>query len=318
MKTYDYKRKWLSVISILLAALLAVLSCGAAFAGEEAMVNTVDPETQSLNLPSIPNARQIGGYVTEDGRTVRQNVLLRTGWLTEATDEDLAALKDVYHVTTIVDFRGEMELTRTPDREVAGAEYVNISMEDKDKEASSMANLAQMAQMEMQYADQPGRAMIEMIRLGWRAPDPDMYITSITSEATVPAYRAFFDLLLAQDENSVVLYHCKGGKDRTGIATMYILTILGVDKETILEDFDLTNIFLADEINAEVEKSRPYAENEEELEAVAVNNGVSREFLERAFDYAEEEYGSMLELIKQRYSVTDEEIETLRNLYLTD
>ena len=305
------------LLAVLIAAVLIVSMAFSVFAGEE-VTNVVDPEAQSLNLPSIPNARQIGGYVTEDGRTVRQNVLLRTGWLTEASDEDLATLTDVYHVTTIVDFRSAMELTRTPDREVAGAEYVNISMEDKDKEASSMANMAQMAQIEMQYADQPGRAMIEMIRLGWRAPEPDMYITMITSEATVPAYRAFFDLLLAQDENSVVLYHCKGGKDRTGIATMYILTLLGVDEETILEDFDMTNIFLADEINAEVEKSRPYAENEEELNAVAVNNGVSREFLERAFDYAEEEYGSMLELIKQRYSVTDEEIETLRNLYLTD
>ena len=80
----------------------------------------------------------------------------------------------------------------------------------------------------------------------------------------------------------------------------------------------MTNIFLADEINAEVEKSRPYAENEEELNDVAINNGVSKDFLTNAFDYAEEEYGSMLELIKQRYGVTDEEIETLRNLYLTD
>ena len=317
MKEYKYKRVWMYALSLMIAALVTVLACEAALAGE-GKVNVVDPETQSLNLPSIPNARQIGGYVTEDGRTVRQNVLLRTGWLTEASDEDIAALSDVYHVTTIVDFRGAMELTRTPDREVPGVEYVNISMEDKDKEAGAMASLAEMAQIEMQYADQPGRAMIEMIRLGWRAPDPDMYITMITSEATVPAYRAFFDLLLTQDENSVVLYHCKGGKDRTGIATMYILTLLGVDKETILEDFDMTNIFLADEINAEVEKSRPYAENEEELDDVAINNGVSRDFLANAFDYAEEEYGSMLELIKQRYGVTDEEIETLRNLYLTD
>ncbi len=37
-----------------------------------------------------------------------------------------------------------------------------------------------------------------------------------------------------------------------------------------------------------------------------------------AFDYAEEQSGSMLEYIRQRYDVTDEEIELLRELYLTD
>ena len=315
------KRRTLkTVLTLLLALMMSFAAIGTVFAEEaaEAPVNTVDADTQSLGLPSIPNARQIGGYITEDGKTVRRNVLLRTGWLTEATDEDLQKLAEDYHVTTIVDFRSPMELTRTPDREVAGAEYVNISMEDKEKEANAAASLAEMGALMAQYADEPGRAMIEMIRLGWRAPEPDMYITMITSQATVAAYRAFFDLLLAQDENSVVLYHCKGGKDRTGIATMYILTMLGVDKETILEDFDLTNIFLADEINSEVEQSRPYAENEEELNDVAVNTGVSKEFLERAYDYAEENYGSMLEFIKLQYSITDEEIAQLRELYLTD
>ncbi len=51
---------------------------------------------------------------------------------------------------------------------------------------------------------------------------------------------------------------------------------------------------------------------------VRVNEGVSRDYMARAFDYAEEQCGSMLEFIKQQYNVTDEEIEQLRELYLTD
>ena len=145
-----------------------------------------------------------------------------------------------------------------------------------------------------------------------------MYITMITSNATDVGFRAFLDVLLAQDEDGVVVYHCRSGKDRTGTASMLVLTLLGVDEETILQDFDLTNVFLADEINAEAEKSSNYTDDEEELEMVRVNAGVSRDFMARAFDYAEEQCGSMLEYIKQEYNVTDEEIETLRNLYLTD
>ena len=291
----------------------------AAFApGEPAAESDALAEKQSLHLEGVANARQLGGYVTEDGRRVRENALLRTGNLTDATEEDIKALSESYHVTAIVDFRSPMETTQDPDPEIGGAEYIAISLEDKDKQENAPATLAEMASVEMQFSDEPGRAMIEMIRLGWRTPDPDMYITMITSEATDVGFRAFLDVLLAQDADGVVLYHCRSGKDRTGTATMLLLTILGVDEETILDDFALTNVFLADEINAEVEQSANYTDDAEELDMVRVNAGVSRDFMARAFDYAEEQCGSMLEYIKQEYNVTDEEIELLRSLYLTD
>ena len=277
-----------------------------------------DPAAQTLGLASVANAWQLGGYAAADGRRVRQNALLRTGTLADAGAEDIEKLSEVYHVTAVVDFRSPMETTQAPDPEIPGAEYINISLEDKEKEANSPATLAEMASVEMQFSDEPGRAMIEMIRLGWRLPDPDMYITMITSEATDAGFRAFLDVLLSQEEDGVVLYHCRSGKDRTGTATMLILTILGVDEETILGDFDMTNYFLADEINAEAERSANYTDDEEELEMVRVNAGVSRDFMARAFDYAEEQCGSMLEYIKQEYHVTDEEIARLRELYLTD
>ena len=285
---------------------------------DEAAEQIVSAEKQAVPLEGVANAWQLGGYVTEDGRKVRENALIRSGTLSNATEEDINTLAEVYHVTAVVDFRSPMETTQAPDPEIPGAEYYGISLEDKEKEANSPASLAEMAAVEMQYSDEPGRAMIEMIRLGWRTPDPDMYITMITSNATDVGFRAFLDVLLAQDEDGVVVYHCRSGKDRTGTASMLVLTLLGVDEETILQDFDLTNVFLADEINAEAEKSSNYTDDEEELEMVRVNAGVSRDFMARAFDYAEEQCGSMLEYIKQEYNVTDEEIETLRNLYLTD
>ena len=275
-------------------------------------------EAQALPLEGVSNAWQLGGYVTEDGRTVRENALLRTGTLSDATEEDVKTLSETYHLTTIVDFRSPTETSQTPDPEVPGAEYISISLEDKDKQENAVASLAEMASVEMEFSDEPGRAMIEMIRLGWRTPNPDMYIDMITSEATDVGFRAFLDVLLAQDEDSVVLYHCRSGKDRTGTATMLLLTILGVDEETILSDFELTNYFLADVINAEAEQSSNYTDDEEELEMVRVNAGVSRDFMARAFDFAEEQCGSMLEYIKQEYNVTDEEIEYLRDIFLVD
>ena len=39
------------------------------------------------------------------------------------------------------------------------------------------------------------------------------------------------------------MYHCTGGKDRTGISTALLLELLGVADEDIVDDFLLTNLF---------------------------------------------------------------------------
>lgn len=321
MKSFIHKHTWKSVLSVLLALLMALSVCGVAFANEEASEAETLAEKaadRALPLEGVSNAWQLGGYVTTDGRKVRDNAILRSGALANATEEDIEILSDVYHVTLIVDFRSPVETTQAPEPEIPGAEYVNISLEDMQRQTGASSDMATMMSIEMQYSDEPGRAEVEQIRQGLRTTNEDLYIEKITSEAIDAGIREFLDILLTQEEGSVVLYHCKNGKDRTGIATMILLTLLGVDEETILEDFDLTNAFLADEINAEVEQASQYTDDEEVFNVIRIMSGVSRDFMARAFDYAEEQSGSMLEYIKDRYDVTDEEIEILRELYLTD
>ena len=327
MKRFDHKNPWKSFLAMLLALLMAMSVCSAAYASGESSEASMEQTTaempenaaeRALPLEGVPNAWQLGGYVTADGRKVRENALLRSGALTDATEEDLRTLSEVYHVTAIVDFRSPTETTQAPEPEIPGAEYVNISLEDTLKQGASMGNMAEMFSIEMQFSDEPGRAQVEEILQGLRTTNEDLYIEKITSEAIDAGIREFLDVLLEQEEGGVVLYHCKNGKDRTGTATMVLLTLLGVDEETVLEDFDLTNVFLADEINAEVEQASQYTDDENVFNVIRIMAGVSKEFMARAFDYAEEQSGSMLEYVKQRYNVTDEEIARLRELYLTD
>ena len=319
MKAFRCKHIGKSALALLMALLTALSVCGAAFASGEAADAPAEQATErALPLEGVPNAWQLGGYVTEDGRTVRENALLRSGALADATEEDIETLSDVYHVTLIVDFRSPMETTQAPEPEIPGAEYVNISLEDAKKQTGAMTDMAEMMSIEMQFSDEPGRAEVEEILRGLRTTNEDLYIEKITSEAIDAGIREFLDALLAQEEGSVVLYHCKNGKDRTGTATMILLTLLGVDRETILEDFDLTNAFLAEEIDAEVEQASRYTDEEDVFNVIRIMAGVSKDFMAKAFDYAEEQSGSMLEYIRQRYNVTDEEIARLRELYLTD
>ena len=58
-------------------------------------------------------------------------------------------------------------------------------------------------------------------------------------------YGAFLSLLLDEDNNGSVLWHCSAGKDRVGLGTALLLSVLGVPRELILEDFAASGIFLS-------------------------------------------------------------------------
>ena len=77
--------------------------------------NQVTMEGQTLGLAEIENARQLGGYYTEDGRRIKSNMLLRSAKLVKATDEDIKKLTQDYNLGTIVDFRTTDEIADAPD-----------------------------------------------------------------------------------------------------------------------------------------------------------------------------------------------------------
>lgn len=96
---------------------------------------------------------------------------------------------------------------------------------------------------------------------------------------------------------------------------MILLSLLGVDLKMVLKDSALTNLVLKNSLDEKVARSANYTDDEE-LYAVRTMNGVNHNCMERLFDYAEEQSGSMLAYIQQQIYVTDEEIALLRDKYL--
>ncbi|MBC8931267.1 tyrosine/lipid phosphatase LipA, partial [Escherichia coli] len=74
----------------------------------------------------------------------------------------------------------------------------------------------------------------------------------ITDETSIQAYKDFFDILLANQDGSV-LWHCTAGKDRAGFGTALVLSALGVDKNTVIDDYMLSNKYRADENKKAIE-----------------------------------------------------------------
>ena len=317
--------------------------------------STVSAEAQSLGMEKLGNARQLGGYVGADGRTVKEGLLLRTAKLADATEADLAKLLDEYNLGYVCDFRTSSERASAPDPELEGVENVWCSIVDEDSEMGSVAASAgkdgttsslvgaaasevgkqaageeqaveetgaepEQAAGEQDAAAQKKAALEATVKtlLGYaEVMDlPTMYDGTADSEHSQQGYRAFFDVLLNNEEGKAVLWHCTAGKDRAGLGAVLLLSALGVDRETILDDFALTNDFNAASIEALASFAEANGYTAEQVQVVRDLTGVNRSYMEHTLDHIDETYGSMHDYLVNQIGLSEDEIARLQEMYL--
>ena len=90
-------------------------------------VTPVEPRQRVIAFEGIENARDMGSLVMQDGRTVRFDMLIRSAHLSQATDADVAVLKEQYHLSDVFDFRFDAEAATAPDRVIDGVSYTHLS-----------------------------------------------------------------------------------------------------------------------------------------------------------------------------------------------
>ncbi|GAB7182093.1 tyrosine-protein phosphatase [Kitasatospora sp. Ki12] len=188
---------------------------------------------RSLGLRGAVNARDLGGYRAADGRLLRPGVALRSDGLNHVTAEDLGPLGEL-GLRRVVDLRSADEVRDTgPDRLPEGVAWHHLPLLATDFDIYLMIRdtLSDRSAQRQRALLGEGRAAAMMTGLyRWFVTDPS-------------ARERFAGLLrlLAAPEGPPLLFHCTAGKDRTGWAAALLLTALGVDRETVLADYLLTN-----------------------------------------------------------------------------
>lgn len=264
--------------------------------------------SHSIGLDGVDNARELGGYVMQDGRTVKSGVLLRTGKLLGATAQDISKLRDIYKVEKVLDMRTTVEIAQEPDVQIDGAENIHIGVIDESvasEDAAAMTAIYAKGENLLQ-------SFIDMISAGRFIGN--MYKSVLTSKHMQRECRRFFDELLTAD--GAVLWHCTGGKDRTGMTAVFLLTVLGADKATALADFALTNEYYKAKIDFTVAAVKKITDDELTIKTIAGLIGVNVDFMDEIYSMTEAKCGSMLEFIKSEIGVTDDEILILKEKYL--
>lgn len=267
-------------------------------------------ENQAIGIDSVVNARQLGGYIAADGRKVKDNVLIRTGKLDNISDEDAQKLKEQYNLKSVIDFRMDSERKSEPDKDIAGVENIWISVMELDM---SNPEIKETMKKMASIKDDKIQVLIEYSTIGDLG---ELYKKILTSESGQKGFAQFFDILLEND-GGAVLWHCTHGKDRTGLAAALLLSALGVDEDTIVKDFELSNVPYTEQ--------REYLYNEalkrgcDEQRAYMVSlltTGVDGEHLTKAFDVVKTQYGSIHDYLNNQLGVSDEDIQILRDKYL--
>lgn len=269
------------------------------------MDRKTEMEAVSLGLTGVANARRVAGYPAAGGRKVRGERLLRTGALGGATAEDLERLAGQYRVQYVVDFRSAFERGNALDPEIPGAVHLDIPLlEESGDSAAGAAAAGGMAD--------PAKAILQYALSGKLE---NLYLDMAMSEFSQQGFKRFFDLLLDCREGAV-LWHCTGGKDRTGLAGYLLLYTLGVLEADCMEDFLLSNRFLQDSIEAMDRMAAREGCTEAERAAVRSLAGVNRDYLQKALDGIRARYGSLDRYLEERIGLDAEKVRALRDGYL--
>ncbi len=273
------------------------------FTLENAEGDTVTLASRLVPLHGGRNFRDLGGYKTTDGHTVKWGKLYRSGMLANLTDADYQLIEGL-NIDTIVDFRTTSERAS----EVTDWKASPIEMINKDYEMADMGAIAKILR-----DPELSRDKLE----GFMA---QVYPRILEDQKD--NYTAMFDRLVHNDGG--LLFHCAAGKDRTGISAALILTVLGVDKETIIEDYLKTNQYLdpdalkpKDSGNLDPKYAammKFFASLPKDM--VQPLMGVTRPLIESAIASMEAKHGTVLEYVKQELKVSDEDIQVMRSKYL--
>ena len=267
---------------------------------------------RAIAFEEIENARDMGTLVMQDGQTVRTGMLVRSGCLAKATDSDVAVLKEKYHLTDVFDFRFEAETNAAPDRIIDGVSYTHLSTLPQafiQGFSSSRADTTNMDTRDMlavlmKYAFDPKAQTMAR----------QLYPAIVTDSTAQQYYGEFLRGVL--NAKGGALWHCSQGKDRAGWASAFLLAALGASRETIVEDFDLSNQSYANKVEALSARVRDKEGGDEAVAFIRAMVGVSRENFETTLDLIDQRYGSLSQYIENQLGFKKEEQQQLRLKYL--
>jgi protein-tyrosine phosphatase len=250
-----------------------------------------------LDFSGIHNFRRFDGYTGEDGRTVRPG-LYRSGQFSRATEADRAAL-DKLGVTVVADLRRPSERQAEPSHWPG---QVGVTVIESDHAGPAEAPHI----VFLREADLTFDTIREFMTSTYRRLPFDA--------GNQHVFREGVKALAERGDDEAFIVHCAAGKDRTGIFCALVLTEAGVDHDTVVDDYLMTNRAVdfdkvATAMRGRLEEKYGRIFRPEELKAFM---GVDTDYLDAAW----EEMGDPRRYLRDELGLDEKTLQRMRERIL--
>ncbi|MCG6867951.1 MAG: tyrosine-protein phosphatase [Gammaproteobacteria bacterium] len=257
----------------------------------------------ALDIPPVPNLRDVGGYETRNGATVARELAYRSDTFYPMTAEDDRKL-EVLRLKNDYDLRTTAEAKAEPDEMPPGVKYHLLNVL-ADAKSAAPAELEKLLHEPKKANAALGGGKIEALFM-------EGYREFISLPSARQSYRTLF-LSLADEKKLPAVFHCTTGKDRTGWAAAALLTLLDVPKDEVMEDYMRTNDYTLPQFKQTID-AFVAAGGDRDI-AVAVF-GVKPEYLEASFDEMRQRYGTIEKYFSEGLGIDAAGQQALRDRFL--
>lgn len=247
---------------------------------------------KNMELENSPNFRSLSGIQNKEGKKIKEGSIFRSGNFSKLTPNDITKFNEL-HITTIVDFRNDDEIKKDPDFIPAGQ-----TIETKRANIGSINNKEMGQFMKVLMAPTFKETQVDSLMIAANAGFAE----------NIKDFKPFFDEIAK--EETVVLFHCTAGKDRTGFASSLLLHILNVSDEEIMKDYLKSNEAVA---KTDLGKYKAYGIPEERMAKLM---GVKPVYLESAWNTAIKKYGSIDKMLETELGITENVKKQIQQKYL--
>ncbi|WP_407270308.1 tyrosine-protein phosphatase [Radiobacillus sp. PE A8.2] len=248
---------------------------------------------REIKLNGSFNFRDLGGYETKDGRRVKRGILFRSGNLSLLTEDDLKVVNQL-GIKKICDLRGVDEIDKFPDPILDGATWHHTPILSDEQMLGQVGEQTSFA--DVLRNTKPGELLLHL----------NQNMVSFKN-----AFQQVFKVLLTET-HTPLLFHCMAGKDRTGAVAALTLSILGVSREIIVEDYLYTNETLT-QMNTNFEKIGYNDLPNIDKSVLDALFEARAEYIDSFLDGIEANYGSVEMYSKEVLGLSDEAINLLRS-----
>lgn len=262
-------------------------------------------ECKRIRYKHVRALRDLGGVRNFNRVHVKKGLLYRSSYLGKMSLEESDSFVHEFNVGTVIDLRAIEEVEYDPDIKTQEVKYYHFPVLRNEHNPAVLRETR--ADILIDIVKNHGGA-VKYLEANYRR--------MVSDEYSLEYFRQIFDILLSNEDNKAIVYHCTQGKDRTGVCSTLILYALGVDKFSIMRDYMRYNntYRVRNAILSGLSYLRFFSFKC--VRSLYVLQTANKKLIRAVFDEIKQRFGTREEFLRDALLLTEDNIAKLKEKYL--